>query len=136
MEQSLRSAVFQYVKKKYHSEPEYLWERFPNYAIFRHADNRKWYGLVMAVPKSALTGEKTEGEEAPQTVTEETPAPEPTPEEEPEPERTAPTEEAEPVTEQPERGTITDPDTGLEYSDSTLILSLDPDMTEETDGEG
>ena len=71
-------------------------------------------------------------EEVPQTVTEETPAPEPTPEEEPEDEQTTPTEEAEPVTEQPERGTITDPDTGLEYSDSTLILSLDPDMTEET----
>ena len=70
-------------------------------------------------------------EEAPQTVTEETPAPEPTPAEEPEDEQTTPTEEAEPVTEQPERGTITDPDTGLEYSDSTLILSLDPDMTEE-----
>lgn len=71
-------------------------------------------------------------EEVPQTVTEETPAPEPTPEEEPEDEQTTPTEEAEPVTEQPERGTITDPDTGLEYSDSTLILSLDPDMTEDT----
>lgn len=70
-------------------------------------------------------------EEAPQTVKEETPAPEPTPAEEPEDEQTTPTEEAEPVTEQPERGTITDPDTGLEYSDSTLILSLDPDMTEE-----
>ena len=37
-----------------------------------------------------------------------------------------------PVPQQPERGTITDPYTGLEYSDSTLILSLDPDMTEDT----
>ncbi len=54
MERSLRSRVFQYVKKKYHSEPEYLWERFPNYAIFRHADNRKWYGLCMNVPREKL----------------------------------------------------------------------------------
>ena len=70
-------------------------------------------------------------EEVPQTVTEETPAPESAPAEEPEHEQNAPAAE-EPVKEQPERGTITDPDTGLEYSDSTLILSLDPDMTEDT----
>ena len=71
-------------------------------------------------------------EEVPQTVTDETPAPESAPAEEPVYEQNAPAAEEKPATEQPERGTITDPDTGLEYSDSTLILSLDPDMTEET----
>lgn len=51
---SLREDIFQYVRKKYRSEIEYLWVRFPTYAIFRHRDNQKWYGLVMDVPRAKL----------------------------------------------------------------------------------
>lgn len=51
---SLREDVFQYVKKKYRSEIEYLWLRDPNSAIFRHRDNQKWYGVVMGIPRSKL----------------------------------------------------------------------------------
>ena len=43
-----------YIKRKYGSEPEYLWRRFPNYAVFRHEDNRKWYGIIMDVPRRNL----------------------------------------------------------------------------------
>ena len=53
MGDSLRADVYSYVKKKYGSEPEHLWMRFPDYAVFRHADNQKWFGIVMDV-----TGEK------------------------------------------------------------------------------
>ncbi len=49
---SLRDDVFAYVKKKYKAEPEYLWRSYPDYAVFRHADNRKWFGIVMNVPES------------------------------------------------------------------------------------
>ena len=38
-----RQAVFDYVKDKYGSEIEYLWARYPSYAIFRHNDNNKWF---------------------------------------------------------------------------------------------
>ena len=51
---SLREEVFRYVKKKYNSEIECLWARFPTYAVFRHSDNKKWYGLVMTIPRSRL----------------------------------------------------------------------------------
>ena len=51
---SVREKVYGYVKKKYGSEPEYLWRRFPDYAIFRHEDNRKWYGIIMDVPREKL----------------------------------------------------------------------------------
>ncbi|MBQ1369186.1 MAG: hypothetical protein IIY45_14050 [Firmicutes bacterium] len=51
---SVREKVYGYVKKKYDSEPEYLWRRFPDYAIFRHEDNRKWYGIIMDVPREKL----------------------------------------------------------------------------------
>ena len=51
---TLRAQVFDYVKKKYRAEPEYLWLRYPDYAVFRHADNEKWFALVMDVPRQKL----------------------------------------------------------------------------------
>ena len=51
---TLREQVYDYVKKKYKAEPEHLWLRFPDYAIFRHGDNGKWFGLVMDLPRSKL----------------------------------------------------------------------------------
>ena len=49
-----RQQVFDYVKKEYGAEPEYLWRRFPDYAVFRHKDNGKWFGLLMSVPREKL----------------------------------------------------------------------------------
>lgn len=51
---SLKNEIFEYVKKKYDIEAEYLWSRFPGYAIFRHQDNEKWFGLIMDVPSEKL----------------------------------------------------------------------------------
>ena len=51
---SLRDDVFAYVKKKYKAEPEYLWRSYPDYTVFRHAENRKWFGIVMNVPERVL----------------------------------------------------------------------------------
>ncbi|MBR3431281.1 MAG: MmcQ/YjbR family DNA-binding protein [Clostridia bacterium] len=51
---SLKDAVIAYVKEKYGASPENLWMRYPNYAIFRHADNGKWFALMMDVEKSKL----------------------------------------------------------------------------------
>ena len=50
----MREQIFAYIKKKYKADPEFPWQRFPNYAVFRHADNRKWFGLVMDVPRYKL----------------------------------------------------------------------------------
>lgn len=52
--ETMRKQIYSYVKKKYKSEPEYLWSRFPDYAVFRHKDNGKWYSLVMNIPRSKL----------------------------------------------------------------------------------
>ena len=51
---TLRDRVFDYVRTKYQSEIEYPWMRYPSYGVFRHADNRKWYGVVMDIPRSKL----------------------------------------------------------------------------------
>ena len=46
-DRSLRKSVYGYLKKKYGTEPEYLWMKFPAYAVFRHSDNNKWYCLII-----------------------------------------------------------------------------------------
>ncbi len=51
---NLRADVYDYVKKQYGSEPEYLWARYPGYAVFRHTDNNKWYCIVMNVKREKL----------------------------------------------------------------------------------
>lgn len=38
----------------YGAKPEFLWKVFPEYAIFRHAENRKWFGLLMNVSPEKL----------------------------------------------------------------------------------
>ncbi len=51
---SLKEAIIAYVKEKYGASPENLWMRYPNYAVFRHEDNGKWFALMMDVEKSNL----------------------------------------------------------------------------------
>ncbi|MCD8321383.1 MAG: MmcQ/YjbR family DNA-binding protein [Oscillospiraceae bacterium] len=49
-----RQRIFDYVKQKYGTEPEYLWVQYPSYAVLRRSDNRKWYGIIMDVPRNKL----------------------------------------------------------------------------------
>ena len=50
----MKDKVFAYMKKKYQAAPEYLWKRYPDYAVFRHSDNNKWFALQAAVPGEKL----------------------------------------------------------------------------------
>ena len=49
-----RNELFAYVKATFGTEPDYPWPQEPEYAVLRHADNGKWYGIVMSVPQSKL----------------------------------------------------------------------------------
>ena len=51
---SYRTALLQYVKKKYKTKPDYPWKGDPESAVLRHEDNRKWYGLLMEVDRAKL----------------------------------------------------------------------------------
>ena len=51
---TIREQLFAYIKKKYKAAPERLWARFPDYVIFRHEDNRKWFALIMDIPRNRL----------------------------------------------------------------------------------
>ena len=41
--------ISKYIEEKYKDLPEFLWEKFPNYAIYRKKENKKWYALFGAV---------------------------------------------------------------------------------------
>lgn len=51
MDTSQREELIRYIRKKYKREIEFLWPRYPNYGIFRHEDNEKWFALVMDLPR-------------------------------------------------------------------------------------
>ena len=51
---SIRDDVTKYIKKKYKASPENLWKRYPDYAVFRHDDNRKWFCIIMDVDADKL----------------------------------------------------------------------------------
>ncbi|NWK85421.1 MmcQ/YjbR family DNA-binding protein [Staphylococcus sp. GSSP0090] len=54
-----REQVFTFIKKAYGVEPDYPWEKYTNYAAFRHKDNRKWFALVMDITSDKLGIEST-----------------------------------------------------------------------------
>ncbi len=49
-----RNDIFQYIQENYHIIPQYLWEKYPNYAVFKHPHNKKWFGFVADLPKEKL----------------------------------------------------------------------------------
>ena len=49
-----REELIDYIRETYGAEPEYPWSDLPNYAVFRHANNRKWFAVIMDVPSDKL----------------------------------------------------------------------------------
>lgn len=52
--------VIKFCEDKYKTHPDHPWTKYPEYTVLRHADNEKWYGLLMNVPadKLGLQGSK------------------------------------------------------------------------------
>lgn len=46
--------LIEFISERFSDAPEFLWEKFPNYAVFRRRDNRKWYAVIMTIPRSKL----------------------------------------------------------------------------------
>jgi len=49
-----RELLFDYALKHFKSETEYLWSKLPGYAVLRHHDGNKWFGIVMNVSGTTL----------------------------------------------------------------------------------
>ena len=46
--------VIQYIWEKYGAKAEYLWDKFPNNAVFRNAKTQKWYAVLLTVEKRKI----------------------------------------------------------------------------------
>lgn len=49
-----RAALENYILENYDTESDQPWAKYPNHCVFRHANNRKWFALMMRIPKRAL----------------------------------------------------------------------------------
>ncbi len=49
-----RENVVRYVRETYHVEQEFPWAEYPDAAVLRHADNRKWFGVIIQAPLESL----------------------------------------------------------------------------------
>ena len=49
-----REELEAYIQNHYATLPDYPWEDTPRAAVFRHTGNRKWFALVMEVPRDKL----------------------------------------------------------------------------------
>lgn len=55
-----REQFIQYISDEYGIDGEFLWEKYPLFCVFRHSGNRKWFAIVMDVPKNKLGLEGTD----------------------------------------------------------------------------
>lgn len=53
-----RKSLFEWIKEQYKTDPDYPWN--DNNAVFRHKENNKWYGVVLAVSRDKLGFPDTE----------------------------------------------------------------------------
>lgn len=49
-----RAELEKYITDTYNADSDFPWIKYPNYKVFRHCGNRKWFALVMDVPKAKL----------------------------------------------------------------------------------
>ncbi|MDF7674226.1 MmcQ/YjbR family DNA-binding protein [Acetobacteraceae bacterium ESL0709] len=49
-----RDTLLDYVRREFGAEPEYLWPRFPSYAVLRHHGRGKWFAIIMKVSGATL----------------------------------------------------------------------------------
>lgn len=47
-----RSEFKVYIQENYGIEPDCPWIEYHDYEVFRHDGNKKWFALVMGVPKN------------------------------------------------------------------------------------
>lgn len=53
-EKSVRQQVIEYVEQRFSVQPEYVFESLPEASVFRRADSRKWFGIIMPVAAAKL----------------------------------------------------------------------------------
>ena len=49
-----RTELEKYIRNNYGTVPDHPWIKHPNYGVFRHSSNKKWFAVIMDVPKVKL----------------------------------------------------------------------------------
>ena len=49
-----RQALAAYLTDAYGTAGEHLFARYPNFLVFRHSGNRKWFAVIMDIPRKNL----------------------------------------------------------------------------------
>lgn len=52
-----------WIQKEFADQPEFVFKKLPDYAVFREPQSQKWYGLVMNITWAQLTGKATASQE-------------------------------------------------------------------------
>ena len=54
-----RSELEAYITENYSAEGEHLFAKYPSFLVFRHSKNKKWFAVIMYIPRKnlGLTGE-------------------------------------------------------------------------------
>ena len=54
-----RTELENYILSVYNAESDYPWLQYPNFRVFRHANNKKWFAIIMNIPRNKLGLEGT-----------------------------------------------------------------------------
>ena len=49
-----RQELKAFIHEAYGINPDRPWLKFPSYEVFRHSGNKKWFAVIMDIPKSKL----------------------------------------------------------------------------------
>ena len=49
-----QNRIMRHIEKRYGCEPEYLWAKYPDYAVFRHPATKKWFAAFLGAPRNKL----------------------------------------------------------------------------------
>ena len=49
-----RAEILRAAAETFGTQPEYLWQDTPSYAVLRHTEGRRWYAVLMTVPRARL----------------------------------------------------------------------------------
>lgn len=49
-----REELIQYITETYTADPEHPWANEPDYTVFRHRGNKKWFALIMDISGDKL----------------------------------------------------------------------------------
>ena len=56
----LARQIIEFARAEWGEEPEFLWDKFPDYAVLRRRDTAKWYALVARLAADKVGGDANE----------------------------------------------------------------------------